>query len=208
MNYNKNKNSNINIYILLLFGIIMISSNIFANNINQYIHNYKQRLTNSYSYKFYSIKITSDSRNKLSYAYFGSNIYSNIYSNSYTYSSNNLLINTQKPSLMLTPKPATNNYTISPIIKQDICENPCNKCVEPYKYSIGFLSAFIVLFFCYIIFSKLNYKNIIKKYIYNKHKKSKRRKNLNNILIHHHSLDLEKSELSDFGITNYNSDFS
>jgi len=186
--------------------LIITHPNSYLKEINKY--NNKQ-----YSYAF---RYSSDDRTigKTSYNY----INSNLYTYAFKYSSNHLPLPFHKPtqpptyskSDVITKSPTNTSLQN---IKLDICENSCNQCIQQYKYAIGFISSFLGLLLFYIFLKKINYKNILKKYIYNNHKKSNTRKNLNsafkNQVLHPlGDIRLEYIDLEEFGITNYNSEFS
>ena len=200
-----------------------ILPNSFSNN------NYNK---DGYSYSF-NIKFSDTNKvsNVLFYRY-NNNGYSYSYTYALPYSLNSLYEPTVKPthvnSNILTPKPAvkppTPNYIISPSISpiiannKCICENACSQCIEPYKYGLGFVSSFLGLLLLFIFFRKLNYKNIIKKYIPNNHRKSNKRKIIRSAFknqlmqpledLHLENVDLANVDLENFGVINYNSEFS
>jgi hypothetical protein len=114
---------------------------------------------------------------------------------SYSYA---LIQGTIKPSTnirtSLPPEPPKINASN---LNLDVCQNACTQCVQPYAYSIGFIASAFGLIAGYYLFTKINYKNIFKRRRI-KRKNSNRRRHIKE----------ENTEELQFGINEYNSDFT
>lgn len=94
------------------------------------------------------------------------------------------------------PPPVNINNTA---VLNIVCENACYQCINPYKETVGAVSALLGICICYLVINKLNLNNIYKKVlrkIIRKKKHSRKQYNYNN-------------SSTNIGIdaTNYNSDF-